>query len=148
MTAHLRDAEFTVAHRSAGETPKEATQIYVVDTNEGLGLWCRLAPITYLGGSLSDGLIPDPFAPATVGSAIVVGPKVTRFQDHLDRLFSADATHIATTPANLGGAVETLLATDYAARLAHAAWDVTSRGADATNELVTLIYTYLDKADH
>ena len=34
-----------------------------------------------------------------------------------------------------------------AAQLAHAAWDVTSRGADATNDLVTLIYTFIDRLD-
>lgn len=145
MADSLRDAGLTVACRSADDTPKEATQIYVADTDDGLGLWCRLSPITYLGGSLTDGLIPDPFAPATVGSAVLVGGKITRFHAHLQRLKSAGAIHSIAEPATLGAAVETLLAADYAAQLAHAAWDVTSRGADATNDLVTLIYTYLDQ---
>lgn len=148
MASTLRDAGFTVACRSADELPKDATQIYVADTADGLGLWCRLSPITYLGGSLSDGKIPDPFIPAMVGSAVLIGKKVTRCHDHLDRLVNANAAHMVTRSADMGGAVETLLATDYTAQLAHAAWDVTSHGADATNELVTLIYSYLDQAEY
>ena len=103
--------------------------------------------MTYLGGSFSDGEIPDPFAPATVGSAVLVGQRVAQFTDHIDRLVSAQALHSVAAPEVLGRAVETLLATDYAAQLAHAAWDVTSRGADATNDLVTLIYTFIDRLD-
>lgn len=147
MADVLRNGGFTVACRSAEETPKDATQIYIADTGDGLGLWCRLAPMTYLGGSFSDGEIPDPFAPATVGSAVLVGQQVTQYADHIDRLAAAQALHGVATPESLGHAVETLLATDYAAKLAHAAWDVTSRGADATNELVTLIYTFIDRLD-
>ncbi len=147
MADILREAGFTVACRSADDPPKEATQIYVADTDDGLGLWCRLSPITYLGGSLTDGIIPDPFAPATVGSAVLVGGKIAKYQVHLARLKKANALHMITAPVDLGRAVETLLAADYAAQLAHAAWDVTSRGADATNDLVTLIYTYLDQVN-
>tara|TARA_R110002167_G_scaffold346596_2_gene557319 strand:+ start:29611 stop:30798 length:1188 start_codon:yes stop_codon:yes gene_type:complete len=147
MADLLRSDGFTVACRSAGEIPKEATQIYIADTGDGLGLWCRLAPMTYLGGSFSDGEIPDLFAPATVGSAVLVGQRVAQFTDHIDRLVSAQALHSVAAPEVLGRAVETLLATDYAAQLAHAAWDVTSRGADATNDLVTLIYTFIDRLD-
>ena len=147
MADALRNDGFTVACRSVEETPKDATQVYIADTDDGLGLWCRLAPITYLGGSFSDGKIPDPFAPATVGSAVLVGQQVKQFSDHIGRLASAQALHAVAAPEALGSAVETLLATDFAAKLAHAAWDVTSRGADATNDLVTLIYTILDRLD-
>lgn len=147
MAENLREAGFTVACRSTDDPPKDATQIYIADTGDGLGLWCRLSPITYLGGSLTDGVIPDPFAPATVGSAVLVGAKARQFHTHLAQLRKANALHMIAAPAALGAAVEMLLSADYAAQLAHAAWDVTSRGADATNELVTLIYTYLDQVN-
>lgn len=147
MTQTLRADGFSVACRSANEGPRESTQIFVADTDDGLGLWCRLAPITYLGGSLTDGQICDPFAPATVGSAVLAGPRISRFRSHYDRLLTAGALHSVASEGVLGRAVESLLATDLAAQLAHSAWDVTSRGADATNKLVALIYKYLDKVD-
>jgi 3-deoxy-D-manno-octulosonic-acid transferase len=147
MVATLRAGGFSVACRTQDEQPKEATQIYVADPEDGLGLWCRLAPITYLGGSLSDGQICDPFAPATVGSAVLAGPTIVAYKSHYDRLLAADALQAVASAANLGRVVESMLATALAAQLATNAWDVTSRGADATNKLVSLIYTHLDKAD-
>lgn len=145
MVETLRADGFSVACRSADEPPKEATQIYVADVEDGVGLWCRLAPITYLGGSLTDGDICDPFAPATVGSAVLAGPSIGAFRAHYERLLAAGALQPVPKEGLLGRAVENLLATDLAAQLAHNAWDVTSRGADATNTLVALIYKYLDK---
>ncbi|MFT5865872.1 MAG: 3-deoxy-D-manno-octulosonic-acid transferase [Gammaproteobacteria bacterium] len=137
----------SIACRHHGEQPKEATQIYVVDTDEGLGLWCRLSSITYLGGSLSDGISPDPFVPALVGSAIVTGPHQEAHQTHFDRLLNVGAIKQVSTSDKLGGAIEDLLATDLAAQQALAAWDVTSQGADATNDLMSVIYTYLDQVN-
>jgi len=147
MVTALRAEGFSVACRSADETPKEATQILVADTDDGLGLWARLAPITYLGGSLTDGIVCDPFAPATVGSAVLAGPEIKTFKPHYDRLLRGNALKPVSNMDDLGFCVEQLLATDLAAQLAHNAWDVTSRGADATNKLVTLVYEYLDKAE-
>ncbi|MDG1377808.1 MAG: glycosyltransferase N-terminal domain-containing protein [Yoonia sp.] len=147
MTAILRAEGFSVACRSFDETPKEATQIYVADTDTALGLWSRLAPITYLGGSLTDGDVCDPFAPATVGSAVLAGPQIMDHKLHYDRLLLGNAMKPVPNMDDLGFCVEQLLATDLAAQLAHNAWDVTSRGADATNKLVTLVYEYLDKAE-
>ena len=144
--AFRRDG-LSIACRHHGEQPKEATQIYLVDTEEGLGLWFRLSSITYLGGSLSDGVSPDPFVPALVGSAIVAGPHQDAHQTHFDRLLNAGAIKQVSTADGLGSAIEALLATDLAAQQAHAAWDVTSQGADATNELMSVIYTYLDQVN-
>lgn len=143
----FRNDGLIVASRHDGEKPRDATQVYLADTDEGLGLWCRLSPTTYLGGSLSDGQTPDPFIPALVGSAVVAGPNITSHKTHLNRLLDAGALRQVATPDGLGRAIEDLLATDIAAHQAHAAWDVTSRGADATNDLMSVIYTYLDQVD-
>ncbi len=147
MTRILRGDGFSVACRSADDPPRESTQIYVVDTGDGPGLWCRLSSITYLGGSLSDGETLDPFAPATVGSAVLSGPKVGDHKTQYNRLLAASALQHVGETRELGRAVESLLATDLAAQLAHSAWDATSRGADATNMLVNAIYGQLDKVD-
>lgn len=144
----LRADGFSVACRIFDDPPRDATQIYVVEPEDGLGLWCRLAPVTYLGGSLSDGMIPDPFAPATVGSAVLAGPEIVDHRKHFDRLFKAGAVHSFVAGQDFGKSVDSLLATALAAQLAHNAWDVTSQGADATNQLVTLVYKYLDEVSY
>ncbi|MCO4848589.1 MAG: hypothetical protein KC448_11530 [Yoonia sp.] len=147
MADAFRKDGLSTACRHRGEYPKDATQVYLSDTDEGLGLWCRLSSITYLGGSLSDGITPDPFVPALVGSAVVAGPRHEAHKTHFHRLLTAGAIKQVSTLDDLGAAIEDLLATDLAALQAHAAWDVTSQGADATNDLMSVIYTYLDQVN-
>lgn len=143
-TALLREAGFGVAQRSAEDDVDEATQVYVADTPDELGLWYRIAPITYLGGSLSGGPCRDPFEAATLGSAVLHGPDVAPFEAQVKRLDAADACVPVASFADLGQQVETLLSPDKTALIVHAAWDVTSRGADVTNKLADAIFAQLD----
>lgn len=147
MAEAFRADGLSVACRHDDMPPRDATQIYLAATDEGLGLWTRLSSTTYLGGSLSDGQTPDPFIPALVGSAVVAGPRIASHHLHYMRLGTASAIRQVSELNGLGRAIEDLLATDIAAHQAHAAWDVTSRGADATNDLMSVIYTYLDQVD-
>lgn len=144
----LRQDGLSIACRHRNEQAKDATQVYLAATDDGLGLWCRLSSITYLGGSISDGNIIDPFTPALLGSAVLSGPQIKSHTSHFTRLAVAGAIKQVSTIDGLGRAVESLLSTNLAATQAHAAWDVTSRGADATSDLVNVIYSYLDQADH
>lgn len=146
MFETLKRDGFHVVRRSDGGMPDDSTQIYLADTEEGLGLWSRIAPMTYLGGSLSDGDLPDPFQPATVGSAIICGPTRRTHTYQINRLSTARAIKEVSSVTALAPAVESLIATDAVAKLAHAAWDVTSRGAEETDELVKMIYDRLDGA--
>lgn len=142
----LRAQGFEVAVRSEGQEPTEATQIYIADTTGELGLWYRLAPITFLGGTLVGGSPRHPYEPARLGSALVHGPAIPPLDVHFQRLARAGASRAVISGAELGAAVETLLAPDKAARMAQAAWEVTSAGADATNRVIELIRHYLDRA--
>ena len=144
MFSTLSADGFHVIRRSDGKMPEDSTQIYLADTEEGIGLWSRIAPMTYLGGSLSDGDLPDPFQPATVGSAIICGPTRRSYTYQINRLARARAIKDISSVTALAPAVESLIATDTAAKLAHAAWDLTSRGAEETDDLVKMIYDRLD----
>ncbi|WP_439153621.1 3-deoxy-D-manno-octulosonic acid transferase [Yoonia sp.] len=135
----MRAAGLHVALRSHESEPSDPTQVYVVDTESELGLWYRISPITYLGGTLHGAPCRDPFEAATLGSALLYGPRVAPFEKHAARLNAAGASQLIRSGAHLGPNVEDLLATDKAAALALAAWDVTSRGADVTNRIVSLI---------
>lgn len=148
FATEMQAQNFYVTLRSDEPDPSELTQVYVVDTDEELGLWYRIAPITYIGGTLHGGTCRDPFEPAALGSAVIYGPHVAPFQKHAARLNAAAASHLIRSGADLGPLVETLLSTDKAATLAHAAWDVTSRGADVTNRIVRIVQRRLEQLGH
>lgn len=135
----MRAAGLHVALRSQEPEPADPTQVYVVDTECDLGLWYRISPITYLGGTLHGAPCRDPFEAAALGSALLYGPWISPFEKHAARLNAAGALRLIRSAADLGPNVENLLATDKAAALAHAAWDVTSRGADVTNRIISII---------
>ena len=141
----MRGQGFHVALRSAEPNPSETTQIYVIDTPEELGLWYRIAPISYIGGTLYGGGCRDPFEATALGSAVLYGPQVAPFQRHAARLNAAGASRLIRSGSDLGPAVENLLSADVTAELAHAAWDVTSRGANVTNRIAAFIQLRLEE---
>ena len=146
-TKTLRQAGLTTALRSEGEEPGPETQVYVADTEGEMGLWYRLAPISFLGRSLSpDGGI-NPFEAAALGSAIIHGTNVRNHRAAFDRLAAAGATRAVRNPKELGDMVERLLSPDMAASMAHAAWQVCSSGAEVTDRVRDLIFATLDEAD-
>lgn len=145
---NLRGFGFHVALRSQTPVLEEPIQVLVIDTDDDLGLWYRIAPVTYMGGTLFGGGCRDLFEPASLGSAVLHGPHVTPFERHAGRLTAADASRLVASDIQLGAAVEALLAPDKTARMAHAAWDVTSGGADVTNRIVTLIRQRLEDRVH
>lgn len=129
-----------VARRSADEEPEPDVQVYIADSPGELGLWYRLAPVTYLGGSLSTGgCRGDPLPAAAVGSALVHGPRSGAHGAAIGRLAAVQATALVGSGADLAETLGELLAPDRAARLAQAAWLVTTEGADVTNRVLALI---------
>ncbi|MFN3663777.1 3-deoxy-D-manno-octulosonic acid transferase [Yoonia sp.] len=144
MAQEVREFGFHVTLQSECAEPAEPTQVFVVDSEQSLGLWYRIAPVTYLGGTLFGGGCRDPFEPASLGSAVLYGPYIAPFQRNAARLDKAAASRLLASAAQLGAAVEALLAPDKTAQMAHAAWDVTSRGADVTNRIVSLIRQRLE----
>jgi 3-deoxy-D-manno-octulosonic-acid transferase len=102
------DARLHVALRSRGLEPDGATDIYVADTIGELGLFYRVAPVVFMGGSLVEHGGQNPIEPGKLGAAILHGPHVHNFVDvyaALDRsggaLAIADAEHLARTLAKL-----------------------------------------------
>lgn len=146
IVAGLRASGWKVAQRSAGEEITAETQIYVADTMGEMGLWYRLCPVSFVGGSLVEIGGHNPFEPAALGSAILHGPHVVNFADIYARLRAADASQEVSADT-LTDAVITTLEPDAAARLAHAAWGVCSEGADVTEQAMDLLLAMLDGVD-
>ena len=140
----MRAAGYATAVRSQNEDFDTHTQVYIADLADELGLWLRIAPITYVGSSLRAGASFDPFTAAALGSAVVHGQRLGRFGDRFQRLQAAHATLAVQTADALGPAIATLLAVDKAAALAHAGWDVTTRGASAADAVLRAVRGVLD----
>lgn len=141
-----REAGLNTSLRSSGAEPEEATQIYITDDDDGMGLWYRIAPMTFLCGTFLSGPVVDPFQPAALGSVVIHGPVQGAFGHRFSRLIAAEATMAIDDKAILGEAVAQLLSVDKAAVKANAGWDVTSRGAGAAAAVAASLQALLDQA--
>ena len=148
LAAELEAREgWRVALRSADQEPDRETEVYIPDSAAEYGLWYRLAPVTFLGGSLlGDGCGRSPMEPAALGSAIVYGPRPGRFGAAYGRLGAARAARAVASAADLQAGLNDLLSPDRAAKLAQAAWTVASEGVEVTGRVLDLIRQHLDSA--
>jgi 3-deoxy-D-manno-octulosonic-acid transferase len=101
--------------RSREELPTAATDIYVADTMGELGLFYRLSPIVFVGGSLVQHGGQNPIEAVKLGASIVHGPHVFNFADVYEALDGAGGAKLAATQEALVKQLGQLLA-DPAAR--------------------------------
>jgi 3-deoxy-D-manno-octulosonic-acid transferase len=85
----------TATLRSREDLPTASTDIYVADTMGELGLFYRLAPIVFMGGSLVPHGGQNPIEAIKLGASIVHGPHVFNFTDVYEALDSAGAARRA-----------------------------------------------------
>lgn len=81
IAAALRESGLAVARRSAGEPVVAGTDIYLADTLGELGLFYRIAPIAFLGGSLVAHGGQNPIEAVELNAAILHGPHVHNFTE-------------------------------------------------------------------
>lgn len=79
----------TATLRSRGEGP--TAPIWIVDTLGEMGLWFRLCPVSLIGGSFGPTEGHNPWEAATLGSAILHGPRVANFAGDYAALHAANA---------------------------------------------------------
>lgn len=103
----LRQAGLRVALRSRAEPPEG--DVYIANTLGELGLWCRLSPVAFLGGSLIPHGGQNPLEPARLGCAILFGPQMFNFRDDASGLLAAQAAETVADGAALGAALTALL---------------------------------------
>src|ERR1035437_3500238 len=124
-----------VALRSREELPTATTDIYVADTMGELGLFYRLAPIVFMGGSLVEHGGQNPIEAVKLGASVVHGPHVFNFTDVYEALDSAGGARRADTQEALVKQLGQLLA-DPAAR---------ERSVDAAARMVEQLGGALDR---
>lgn len=146
LAAELEADGWVVGRRTLEGEPDEEMQIFLADDPGDFGLWYRLAPVTYMGGTFSEGTgaARSPLEAAALGSAIIHGPRTAPFDAEYARLDDARAARAVLRPTRLGDAVADLMAPDRAAILAHNAWAVTSGGAGAAEAVARAILSELD----
>ena len=108
-------AGLTPAQRSHEDLPTAVTDIYVADTLGELGLFYRLAPIVFMGGSLVEHGGQNPIEAVKLGASIVHGPHVFNFTDVYEALDGAGGARRADTQEALIKQIGQLLS-DPAAR--------------------------------
>jgi 3-deoxy-D-manno-octulosonic-acid transferase len=85
------------ALRSREELPAASTDIYVGDTMGEMGLFYRLAPIVFMGGSLVEHGGQNPIEAVKLGASVVHGPHVFNFTDVYEALDAAGGARRADT---------------------------------------------------
>ncbi|MBX9710246.1 MAG: 3-deoxy-D-manno-octulosonic acid transferase [Xanthobacteraceae bacterium] len=75
----LAGAGMQVSLRSKTDLPSANTDIYVADTMGELGLFYRLAPVVFMGGSLVEHGGQNPIEAIKLGAAVLHGPHVFNF---------------------------------------------------------------------
>ncbi len=98
-----------VARHGHGAQPDRKTQVHIADTLGEMGLWYRLAPVSFVGHSLPVRGAPlrgkNPFEAVALGSAVLHGPSVIDFSETYQELDAAGAAVEASTPEELAAEV-------------------------------------------
>ncbi|MDH3703701.1 MAG: 3-deoxy-D-manno-octulosonic acid transferase, partial [Alphaproteobacteria bacterium] len=140
ITEMLRGRGLTVMRRSEDPALAGGAEVYLADTMGELGLFYRLAPIAFVGGSLSAHGGHNPLEPAQLGCAVLYGPDMTNFQTVADALEQHGGARQCTDIDNLAQTVDMLLNDDIARQAQIAA---AKEIADANRRVVDRVYDVL-----
>lgn len=94
------------ARRSLGQLPQATDAVFLADSMGEMGLWYRLAPLSFIGHSLDlPGDPPlsgkNPFEAALLGSVVLHGPRTGNFAESYEALDGADAAIALPTTQDL-----------------------------------------------
>ena len=81
--------------RSRAELPVASTEVYVADTLGELGLFYRLTPIVFMGGSFVNMGGHNPVEAVKLGAATIHGPNVGNWSEIYDALGAAGGARLA-----------------------------------------------------
>lgn len=136
----------TVARRSEDEDFGDEIQVLLTDGPTEMGLWYRLAPVSFMGGTLSGeaDAMRHPFEPAALGSAIVHGPRHGPFETEWRQLTGAQAARLVRSPEDMAQAITELTQPESIATLASNAWTVSTGGADVAIGIAERVAAAMD----
>lgn len=142
----------SVAQRSKAAMPAREDAVYLADTVGEMGLWYRLAPISFIGHSL---VMPEgraltgknPFEAVALGSTVVHGPAVGNFAESYAALAAVGGARMVGDAAELAAAVTGALRhEDMRAACAQRASLVLEQGQAALQQTVDAVLGLLPPA--
>ncbi len=118
------------------------TAVFLIDTIGDMGLAFRLSDITFVAGSLIDGMAGhNPLEPARLGNAVMTGPFVSSFADTYMEMISFDAAQRVLSPEPIGDMIAEMFSNpDKLARYQKRASDY----ADSRNALLDYVWDQLE----
>lgn len=141
LAVRAQDVGFSCTRRMMDDDITETTQVYIADAEDEPGLFLRLAPVTYLGGTLTEGAdTPSGLAAAALGSALLVGPNARpEHAGFIEALVRRGGARRIGVPPALGEALTALLSPETGADAALKAWDLATEGSAATEAVARAI---------
>ncbi|MGA0596602.1 3-deoxy-D-manno-octulosonic acid transferase [Enterovirga sp. CN4-39] len=138
------EAGLGVAQRSLGTEPDQATDLYLVDTLGELGLFYRVAPVVFMGGTLVPRGGQNPFEPARLGTAILHGQHTENFAEIFDALDRNNGAVCVPDAGSLAAAAAALLGNGALMRdMARAAADTAASLGGALERTMQALEPYL-----
>src|SRR3569833_3174594 len=130
--------------RSRGHLHSADTDIYVADTMGELGMFYRIAPVVFMGGSLVMHGGQNPIEPAKLDAAILHGPHVFNFSDIYAALDGEEGALLAHDPEEFVTLLRHLLGNPIARnRHAASAQGVVTRHGGAVDKTMAALEPYL-----
>ena len=140
----LRNNGLNVARRSLREAITQRTDIYIADTMGELGLFYRLAPVAFVGGSLVPRGGQNILEPARLGCAVIAGPHMENFATIAEELTAAGGLQRVVNGDELAVAVGNLLSSESMRRLvSETAHEFATTKDDVLDRVVSEIATLL-----
>lgn len=139
VASACRAAGLTWCESQKMEPGAAPVQVIIADPDQTEGLWYHLATVTFIGGSLAQNGGHSPLEAAALGSAVVHGPHVGPFTDLYLRLGDVAAADMVTDAEDLAKSISALIVPERAAAMAHAAWVVSSAGAEASDTIIDVL---------
>jgi 3-deoxy-D-manno-octulosonic-acid transferase len=98
-----------VRRRAHDELPSTDTAVYIADTMGELGLFYRLAPFAFVGGSLMRHGGQNPLEPARLGCAVLAGPHTFNFASAYSAILSAQGVGLVHSSSDIATMTRRLL---------------------------------------
>ncbi|MEM7070981.1 MAG: glycosyltransferase N-terminal domain-containing protein, partial [Pseudomonadota bacterium] len=108
ITALATQQTTSIAQRSKGAFPEAEIEIYIADTLGELGLFYRIAPVVFIGGSLFQFGGHNPIEAAQLDCAVLHGPDMENFKSMRDALIHSGASVCVKTPSEIADEVSFL----------------------------------------
>jgi 3-deoxy-D-manno-octulosonic-acid transferase len=104
----LGERQLSTARRSAKQQITSKTQVYLADTIGELGLFYKLAPLSFIGGSLVVHGGQNPIEAIKLGSGILSGPHTFNFAETYTVLQRYEGCKLVAGPDELAAALRRL----------------------------------------